>query len=89
MGCLLLYNNATELTKREFQDATLLLDNPFKVALLGLIKNKIIETSDEDVKTWDDNTKFTVNTKLARYVSVVNLKWVAYTFEQQEDEDQL
>ena len=69
MGCLLLFNNTNELTKREIQDATLLLDNPFKVAMLGMIKNKVIETENEDAKKWDDNTKFTVNTKLARYPS--------------------
>jgi len=65
MGILLLFNNTTELTKREIQDATLLLDNPFKVAVLGLVKNKVVETENEDAKTWDDNTKFTINTKLA------------------------
>eukprot|EP01110_Echinostelium_bisporum_P003408 TRINITY_DN1830_c3_g1_i1.p1 TRINITY_DN1830_c3_g1~~TRINITY_DN1830_c3_g1_i1.p1 ORF type:complete len:756 (-),score=264.43 TRINITY_DN1830_c3_g1_i1:123-2390(-) len=65
MGALLQFNNATEVTMRELKDATLLQDNPFKVALLGLVKSKIIETADEDAKKWDENTKFTVNTKLA------------------------
>lgn len=72
MGALLLFNNTTELTKREIQDATLLLDNPFKVALLGLMKNNVIEASEEDAKKWDDNTKFTVNTKLASKKMKIN-----------------
>jgi len=64
MGALLLFNPVTEITKREVQDATLLLDNPFKVAVLGLMKLKVLEADEEDAKKWDDNTKFTVNTKL-------------------------
>jgi cullin 1 len=72
MGCLLLFNNASELTKREIQDATLLLDNPFKVAMLGLVKNKVIDTESEDAKTWDDNTKFSINTKLASKKMKIN-----------------
>lgn len=72
MGVLLLFNNTTELTKREIQDATLLLDNPFKVAVLGLLKNKVVETENEDAKTWDDSTKFTINTKLASKKMKIN-----------------
>jgi hypothetical protein len=72
MGILLLFNNANELTKREIQDATLLLDNPFKVATLGLVKNKVIETENEDPKTWEDGTKFTVNAKLASKKMKIN-----------------
>jgi len=60
----MLFNQNNELTKKEIQGATMLQDNPLKVALLGLIKNKIIETATEDVKQWTDDTKFIVNAKL-------------------------
>jgi len=64
MGIILLFNQNNELTKKEIQEATLLQDHPLKVALLGLVKNKIIDTPTEDVKEWTDDTKFTVNAKL-------------------------
>jgi len=64
MGVIMQFNQSNELSKKEIQGATMLQDNPLKVALLGLLKNKIIETSAEDVKEWTDDTKFAINAKL-------------------------
>jgi cullin 1 len=72
MGVIVLFNQGNELSKKEIQESTMLQDNPLKVALLGLIKNKIIETATEDVKLWTDDTKFIVNSKLANKKLKIN-----------------
>jgi cullin 1 len=74
MGVLLMYNQPGEsqVSKREFQGHTLLQENPLKVALLGLVKTKILDVENENVKEWTDDTVFTLNAKLASKKMKIN-----------------
>lgn len=74
MGLLLLFNQpgTNELSKRDLQDSSFLQEVPLKTALLGLVKNKVIDTETEETKEWTDSTPFTVNSKLSNKKMKIN-----------------
>ncbi|EGC37232.1 hypothetical protein DICPUDRAFT_46683 [Dictyostelium purpureum] len=72
MAILLMFNSADKVTRFQINDTIGLDENTVRIPLLSLIKVGVIDCSDANYKSWNNDTEFNVNSKFTSKKMKVN-----------------